>query len=63
MAEKVQATIEEVPTTDDSIKALKEKLGAVPHVLYALRSERLPVDAVRAASQDLVKKVIRFRDQ
>jgi hypothetical protein len=45
------------------LAAFKEKLGAVPHVLYALRSERLPVDAVREASQDLVKKVIRFRNQ
>ncbi len=44
------------------LAAFKEKLGAVPHVLYALRAERLPVDAVRGVSRDLVKKMIRFRD-
>jgi hypothetical protein len=44
------------------LAAFKEKLGAVPRVLYALRAERLPVNAVRGASQDLVKKIIRFRD-
>jgi hypothetical protein len=39
----------------------KEKLGAVPHVLYVLRTERLPVNAMRDASQGLVKKMIGFR--
>jgi hypothetical protein len=39
----------------------KEKVGAVPHVLYVLRTERLPVNAMRGASQALVKKMVGFR--
>ena len=39
----------------------KEKLGAVPHTLYVLRTERLPVNAMRGASQTLVKKMMGFR--
>jgi hypothetical protein len=39
----------------------KEKLGAVPHALYVLRTERLPVNAMRGASQTLVKKMAGFR--
>jgi hypothetical protein len=45
-----------------SVAAFKEKTGAVPHPLYVLRAERLPVEALRGASQDLVKKMIGFRD-
>lgn len=44
------------------LAAFKEKLGAVPLPAYSLRLERLPVDAARDASRDLVKKVIGFQD-
>ncbi len=44
------------------LAAFKEKLGAVPRAAYTLRLERLPVDAARGASRNLIKKVIGFRD-
>jgi hypothetical protein len=44
------------------LAAFKEKLGAVPSEAYSLRLERLPVEAARDASRNLVKKMIGFRD-
>jgi hypothetical protein len=46
---------------DSQLAFFKEKLGAVPHALYVLRAERLPVNAMRGASQTLVKKMIGAR--
>lgn len=43
------------------LAAFKEKVGAVPHAHYTLRAERLPVEALRDASQDVVKKMIGYR--
>jgi hypothetical protein len=44
-----------------ALASFKEKVGAAPHAHYVLRAERLPVEATRDASQDLVKKMIGYR--
>lgn len=44
------------------LAAFKEKFGAVPRAVHGLRAERLPIDAVRGTSRDLVKKMIGFQD-
>ena len=44
------------------LAAFKEKLGATPHVAYTLRAERIPVQAARTATTNLVKRAIGFQD-
>ena len=44
-----------------SLAGFKEKLGAAPVFKYILRTERLPVYATRQRSEELVKKMIRFK--
>jgi len=45
-----------------SLAAFKEKLGATLQSGYTLRTERLPLDAVRCHTRDAVKSLIGFRD-
>lgn len=44
-----------------SLAGFKEKLGAAAVFNYTLRTERLPVYVTRQRSEELVKKMIRFR--
>ena len=44
------------------LAAFKEKLGATLQPGYTLRTERLPLDAVRRRTRDAVKSLIGFRD-
>ena len=44
------------------LAAFKEKLGATPQSGYTVRTEHLPLDAVRRFARNAVKSAIRFRD-
>jgi hypothetical protein len=45
-----------------SLAAFKEKLGATLQPGHTLRAERLPLDAARRHTRDVVKSLIGFRD-
>jgi hypothetical protein len=44
------------------LAAFKEKLGASFQPGYTLRTEHIPLHAVRSFARDVVKSAIRFRD-